>query len=452
MRVKPSNRRSKVKITGDGEGIVSHAGSLLLAELADTLGLTAELSHALAPTRRRRSAHDPGQVLIDCAVTLADGGDCLADLKVLRQQPDVFGPVASDATAWRVLDSVDAQAMERIAPARAAARARAWAAGVRPGWIVLDIDATLLTAHSDKEQAAPTYKRGFGFHPMLCFLDGTNEALSGILRPGNAGSATAADHIDVLDQALAQLPVKTTKQDPQAGEWMLVRGDSAACSHDFLDAARERGVEYSVGFTLTADVRDAVLAVPEKRWIEAITQDPNEIREDAWVAEITESLDLSGWPEGTRAIARREVPHPGAQLTFTDADGHRFQVFITDSPEADIAFLEARHRGHARIEDRIRVGKDSGLRNLPFHDYSRNQAWMLIVLIGLDLVAWTQKLCLDGPLAVAEPKRLRYALWHTAGRLVRSGRRLTLRLAATWPWTGQLVAAFTRLRALAATG
>lgn len=447
--MKPTIGRRAIKVTGDGDGVVSHAGSLLLVEVADRLGLGASFTQATAPSRRRRSAHDPGAVLVDLAVMLADGGDCLTDLKVLRQQPEIFGAVASDATAWRVLDAVDAAAIERIDVARAQARARAWTAGIRPEQIVLDIDATLVSAHSDKEHAAPTYKRGFGFHPLLCFLDGTNEALAGILRPGNAGSSTAADHITVLDRALAQLPVATVTSDPDAGEPMLVRGDSAACSHDFLDAARARGVGFSVGFTLTADVRAAVLDVPDEAWIHAITQSPGEIREGAWVTEITASLNLSAWPTGTRAIARRERPHPGAQLTFTDADGHRFQVFITDSPGLDIAYLEARHRGHARIEDRIRVAKDSGLRNLPFHDFARNQAWMLAVLIGLDLVAWTQALCLDGELAAAEPKRLRYALLHTAGRLVRSGRRVTLRLAATWPWTQHLVDAFTRLRATA---
>lgn len=220
MQMKRNSQRPRVNITGDGDGVVSHAGSLLLVEMADRLGLRAALAQATAPTRQRRSAHDPGSVLVDLAVMLADGGDCLTDLKVLREQPDMFGAVASDATAWRVLDAIDDAAIERIGVARAATRARAWGAGSRPPQIVLDIDATLITAHSEKEHAAPTYKRGFGFHPLLCFLDGTNEALSGILRPGNAGSSTATDHIDVLDQALAQLPVRTTEQDPHAGEPM----------------------------------------------------------------------------------------------------------------------------------------------------------------------------------------------------------------------------------------
>lgn len=448
MRVNSSSRRSKVKVTADGTGVVAHAGSLLLVEMADAVGLRDGLSEAMAPTRQRRSAHDPGDVLVDVAVMLADGGDSLSDLKVLREQPELFGEVASDPTAWRVIDSVDEQALERMAAARARARARAWKAGVRPGWIVLDFDSTLLTAHSDKEQAAPTWKRGFGFHPLLCFLDQTDEALSGMLRPGNAGAGTAADHVAVLDQALEQLPVKTKTQDPEHGEWMLARSDSAGCTHEFLDALRARAIEFSVGFTMTEDVREAILDLPKRAWVEAITQDPAEIREGAWVAEITDRIDLSAWPQGTRAIVRREIPHPGAQLTFTDVDGHRFQVFITDSTDPDLAYLEARHRGHARIEDRIRNGKDSGLRNLPFFEFARNQVWLALVLMGLDLVAWTQTLCLDGELATAEPKRLRYTLWHCAGRLVRSGRRVWLRLQASWPWSEALAAAFCKLRAL----
>lgn len=448
LQVKPNTQRPCIEVTGDGTGIVGHAGGLVLAELAQRIGLAGGLSAALEPTRRRRSAHDPGRVLVDLAVMLADGGDCVSDLKVMREQPGVFGHVASDATAWRVLDAIDDAAGKRIGMARAKARAAAWAAGARPSWIVLDIDSTLITAHSDKQRAAPTYKRGFGFHPILCFLDQTNEALAGILRPGNAGSGTAADHIDLLDQALEQLPVTTKTADPHGGEWMLVRGDSAACSHEFLDAVRARGVEFSVGFTLTEAVRDAVLKVPEKRWVPAITQDPEQEREGAWVAEITDALGLAGWPEGSRVIVRRERPHPGAQLSFTDADGHRFQAFVTDSPDPDIVFLEARHRGHARVEDRIRTAKDSGMRNLPFGEYARNQAWLMLVLLGADLVAWCQRLLLDGELRVAEPKRLRYALWHCAGRLVRTGRRIILRLQDTWPWTAQLVAAFDRLRAI----
>jgi len=271
---------------------------------------------------------------------------------------------------------------------RAAARRQAWAAGARPpkDFIVLDFDATLVTPHSEKEQAAPTYKRGFGHHPLMCFADATGEALAGLLRPGNAGSNTAADHVGVLDAALAQLPVKTKKADPENGEWMLARADSAGATHGFVDALRERGLEFSIGFAMDEAVREAVLGLGESAWVEAIHQDM-EVREGAGVAGITAHLDLSAWPEGTRAIVRREEPHPGAQLSFTDVDGHRFQVFICDSTDADLSYLEARHRGHARVEDRIRNAKQTGLMNFPCHDFENNAAWLAVVLMGLPSIA-----------------------------------------------------------------
>jgi DDE family transposase len=447
VQVNHSRARSRIRVTADGEGIVSHAGALLLAELADRLGLTTGLAEAMAPTRRRRSAHDPGKVLADLAVAIADGADCLADLAVLRANTAVFGPVASDPTAWRVVASVDRARLEAVNAARAAARARAWKAGVRPGWIVLDLDSTLVTAHSEKEHAAPTYKHGFGFHPVVCYLDGTGEALAGMLRPGNAGSNTAADQLRVVDDALAQLPVATRAADPEGGEWMLVRADSASATHGFVDGLRTRGLEFSIGFPLTADVARAVVCVPERAWTPAITQDCD-LREGAECAELTDLLDLSSWPRGTRAICRREDPHPGAQLTFSDASGHRFQVFVTDSSDPDLAYLEARHRGHARVENRIRAAKDSGLSNLPLRTFASNEVWLALVLMAADLVAWAQRLCLGDEFVSAEPKRLRYALWHAAGRLVRTGRRTILRLAGSWPWAEALAAAFRRLRAL----
>src|SRR6516165_2141573 len=303
------------------------------------------------PTRQRHRGHDPGVVLTQLAVALVDGGECVSDLRVLRDQPDLFGAVASTPTASRTLYAIDAAVLDDIANARAAARAAAWRAGMRPANIVLDFDATLVTSHSDKEQAAPTYKHGFGFNPLLCFLDGTGEALAGMLRPGNANPGTAADHVALLDAALAQLPVATRAADPQGGEGMLARSDSAGCSHAFVNALRERGVEFSIGFPLSEDIRVAILALRKRQWSEAIDQS-GQVREAAWVAELTGTVDLSGWPAGTRLIVRKEEPHPGAQFSLFDADGYRYQTFICDSADADIAYLEARHRGHARVEER----------------------------------------------------------------------------------------------------
>ena len=437
-------RKTTLQVLADDSAVVSRAGSVLLVELADRVGLTDALGVAMAPTRRRVSAHDPGRVVRDLVVMLADGGDCLSDLGVLRDQAGLFGAVASDSTAFRVIDSIDAACLERIRVARAGARERAWAFGARPGEIVLDIDSTLVTSHSDKQGAAPTYKRSFGFHPMLCYLGG--EPLAGVLRPGNAGANTAIDHIGVLADALDQLPeaVREATSIP-----MLVRTDSAGCTHGFLEAATQMECSFSASMPIDERSREVIIAVAESAWTPAIRQDGAD-REGAWVAELTD-LDLTGWPAGSRAICRRERPHPGAQLSFTDADGHRFQVLLTNQ-EGDPVALEARHRARARVEDAIRAAKDTGLSNLPFRDFAANAAWMELVLIAQDLLSWAQALLLEGDLARAEPKRLRYRLLHTAGRITRSGRRIRLHLPARWPWTHALTHAFSRLRALPAPG
>jgi hypothetical protein len=305
--------------------------------------------------------------------------------------------------------------------------------------VILDLDATLVTAHSDKEHAAGNYKHGFGFHPLLCYEATSEEALAGILRPGNAGANTAADHISVLEAAVEQLPEQAR------GPGLLVRADSGGATHAFLDEVVARRFRFSVGFDLTEPVREAILAVPEQAWRPALTQ-AGEPREGAAVAEL--ALDLSRWPHGSRAICRRERPHPGAQLSFSDHNGYRFQVFISNQQGGRIERLEQLHRQHALVEDRIRCGKDTGLQNLPFRGFQPNAAWLELVLCAQDLLAWTKRLLLEGELARCEPKRLRYRLLHVAGRLTRHARRLRLHLPRGWAWGEALLQAFARLRAL----
>jgi hypothetical protein len=444
LRVQATNCASSFEVTTDGVGVVGHAGAALLRELADRLGLTTALDWHQAGGRRR---HRDAAVLRDLAVLLADGGDCLSDLAVLRDQPALFGPVASTPTAWRVIERAgqDPDGLARLRAARAHARARAWAAGGDPDveLLIVDADATLVLAHSEaKEGAAGTYKHTFGFAPLLAYLDrgqAPGEPLAGLLRPGNASPGAAGDLMELVDLALAQLPADERP--------VLIRSDSAGASTRLAWHLRERGIGFTLGMQIDAHVREAILAQPEPAWTSAVEPD-SQVRAGAEVCELTGWIDLHTWPPGTRLLCRREDAHPGAQLRFSDHDGHRFQVFLTDQTDPDLARLELRHRQRARVEDRIRAAKATGLANLPFDRWRRNSVWLELVLAAQDLTCWTQALLLNGPLAVAEPKTLRYRLLHVAARIVRHARRLILRLQASWPWAVELAGAFARLRAL----
>jgi len=431
--------------------------------LADRVGLTGELSRAL----RRRSftpVHDRGRVLVDVAVMLADGGEAIADIDVLRHQSSVLGPVASPPTVWRALDELTPAAMKRIATARAKVRRHVWAQletlpasrvaeGDLGDVVVLDVDATLVTAHSDKDQADVTFKKTFGFHPLGVWCDNTTEMLAIKLRAGNAGSNTAADHIEVLGQAIAQIPAGYRKK-------LLVRADGAGASHDLVDwltdqnQVRGRSVEYSVGFPITERVREAIKLIPKTAWTPAIDA-TGEIREHGDVVELTGLLDLPGWPAGMRIIVRREHPHPGAQLSLFEAtDGWRYQAVATNTvhrPGQQLAFLEARHRAHARVEDRIRHAKDSGIGRFPSREFAINQAWTLLTAIAADLTAWTRLLAFTGDaavLAACEPKALRYRFLHVPARLVHGARRRQLRIPESWPWVTAIVAVFANIAAI----
>jgi Transposase DDE domain group 1 len=463
---KRSGRYPRLTVDGHGSSVVPNAGAVLLVRTAEAAGLDAALSRALERWRRPLARHDPGKVLLDLAVSLAVGGDCLADLAQLRTAPEVFGSVASDPTVSRLIDTLAADtpaALAAIASAQAAARARAWAlAGehapdhatdaARP--LVIDVDATLVTAHSEKESAAPTFKRGFGFHPLWAFVDhgpdGTGEPLAFGLRAGNAGSNTVIDHIAVLRAALAQLPGGR-----RPGKNVLIRIDGAGGTHELLAWLTRRRLSYSVGFSLPGDlasIQQTLAAIPDGAWAPAYDAD-RQIRPGAFVAEVTGLFDLSSWPPGMRLIVRKERPHPGAQLRITDLEGHRITAFVTNTTRGQVADLELRHRRRARAEDRIRCAKDTGLANLPLHDFTQNQIWCAIVALAGDLLAWMQTLALtEHPARRWEPKRLRLRLLSIAGRLAASGRRRWLHLPATAPCTNLALDALHRLDALAAPG
>ncbi|KUN33792.1 transposase [Streptomyces olivochromogenes] len=435
--------------------MVSQAGGVLLVETVRKSGLDAAMSAALAPWRRPRAVHDPGKILLDLALAVALGGDCLSDIGVLRAEPALFGLVASDPTVSRLVDTLAGagpRALAAIRRSRAEVRQRVWrlAGADAPDadrQVIVDIDGVLVVAHSEKQDATATWKKTFGHHPLIAFVDhgpgGSGEPVSALLRPGNAGSNTAADHVTTTKLALAQLP-----KHHRRGRSTLIRTDSAGGTHDFLDwlTSRGRWLSYSVGMTITDAVHHAVLQIPETAWTPAVETD-GQPRDGAWVAELAGDV-LKGWPTGMRLIVRKERPHPGAQLRFTDADGMRLTCFATNTTGTTIAALELRHRQRARAEDRIRAARDTGLRNLPLHHTSSNQLWLEIVQLALDLLAWMPMLALTGPARRWEPKKLRFRLFSAAARLVTTGRQRILRLGVHWPWTHVITDALTRLQAL----
>ncbi|MGN6090136.1 MAG: IS1380 family transposase, partial [Actinomycetales bacterium] len=464
-QVKATGSRPKIVVAGGGRGVVSRAGTRLLADLADITGLADGFGDALAPLRQRRSGHDPGRVALDMAVMLADGGEAIADIDVLRHQSSVLGPVASPPTVWRTLKQVSPGRLKKIAAARTRVRRHVWAqlrdgvpasrvAGTDLGEVIaIDIDATIVVAHSEKEHAAATFKQTFGYHPLGAWCDNTGEFLAATLRSGNAGSNTTADHIEVLTEAIGQIPGTHRNK-------LLIRCDGAGASHGLLDwltdqgKVRGRSVEYSVGFAITEKLREAIDLVPKQIWTPAVDADGG-IREGGDVAELTSLIDpalMAKWPAGMRIIVRRERPHPGAQLSlFEERDGWRYQAFATNTNLGQLAFLEARHRAHARVEDRIRHAKDSGLGRFPSREFAINQVWLLLVQIAADLTAWTRLLALTGDaktLSLCEPKALRYRFLHVPARLTHSARRRRLRIPPSWPWAAAIVAVFANIAAI----
>jgi Transposase DDE domain group 1 len=378
--VKGTSWSQGLSVTADGDGVVPLAGAVSVRLLAERVGLTQSLSAALS-RRSFSPVHDRGQVWVDVATMLTAGGEAISDIDTLRQQAPLLGPVASAPTVWRALDEATPAVQKWVEKARAKVRRHVWGllpelpasnvAGIDLGeMVVLDVDATLVTSHSEKEQAAATFKGGFGFHPLGVWCDNTHELLAVMLRPGNAGSNHAGDHIDVLTRAIAQVPAAYRRR-------LLVRADGAGATHELLDwltaqgQVRGRRLEYSVGFpTKNTALTSAITAVPEQAWAPAITAD-GEVRDGADVAEITGLLDLRRWPTGMRVIVRRERPHPGAQLSLLEeADGWRYQAFATNTGSGQLGFLEARHRAHARVEDRIKAAKDTGLGRFPSREYT----------------------------------------------------------------------------------
>jgi hypothetical protein len=436
-----------------GRGVINHAGASAVRLLADRTGLTGGLSRAL--TRRGFTpVHDRGRVLADTAVLIADGGRVLSDMATLRDQAQLYGPVASDPTLWRTLDEIGEPQRRKIARVRAKTREHVWSliakrhGRIPPSkvadrdlgkTIVVRLDASLVISHSDKEWASGTYKGTWGHHPLMAWCDNTGESLALLLRKGSAGSNTVADHIEVLDEAITQVPARYRRD-------LLITVDGAGASHGLIDhvttlnASPQRRVRYSIGWDLGARERAAIGRVPARAWDHVLdTGGRPRGLDEAGVVELTALLrehpdgdQLENWPADLRVICRREKPHPGAQLSlFEQIDGWRYQLLATNNPGATAQFLEARHRPHARVEDRIRCGKETGLGHLPSASIEINRAWCVAATIAADLLCWLRLLCLDGPLAKAEPKTLRYRLLHTAARIVRGQRKRKIKIPRT---------------------
>ena len=436
-----------VRVTGGGDQVAAHGGLFVLGRFADGLGLGEALSAVVAPGGERAPVHDRGKVLVHALLMLAGGGEACSDIEHLRAQPVLFGQVASDSTLYRTLRGLGPEAVRSLLAAVASVRGAVWerrgdTAGSAA--VVLDIDSTLVEVHSEnKAGAAAHFKAGFGFHPMLCATS-DGEPLSIMLRRGNAAANNIADHIDVLDAAVAQLPEAVAAGHCASGgapapRQVQLRVDAAGCSTQIAQACRQRNIE----FFMTARSNDEVTtAIDHNRfdrdtWQPALGSD-GEPSERAQVRELTDSVDLEGWPERTRFIARREPLHPGAQRTLFDSELWRYRGFYTDA-DGNPAQLDAHMRAHARIENTIAALKDSGLKRMPFSDFDTNAAWTQLVALSMALVRWFQQLRLRGPLAQAAPKRLRWQLWHAPARIVRSSRKWTLRLLHWWPATAQLL-------------
>ena len=465
-----------LRVTAEDGALVGHAGAVLLRKLADQAGLTGALGSALARAGKFPLI-DRGIALVSLAVAIVLGATSLSDIALLAHQEPVFGNAPSDTTVRRTLELADPRTLDKIARARAAVRAHVWsliaatpagfpwlaiAGKVLAGWLVIDLDGTLITARSDKEGAAPTFKMGYGFHPLGAWCANTAESLAMLLRSGNAGSNTFTDHLAVLTAAIRQIPARMRSR-------LLVRVDGAGTSHELIThllslSSRRRTMLFTCGWAITEADEQAIRLLPAAAWQAAVDQD-GVVQEDKHVAEITHLLTRAGnWPAGLRWIVRRTKPsrRQAKNLTaFERATGWRYSIICTNIPGTGITgvpgahhpqFIDVLHRQHAVVEDGVRAAKSMGLRNLPSKTWVVNCGWVLAANIAADLSAWCRLLglydCDD--LKDAEPDTLRYRLLSLPARLVRHARARVLKLSRTWPWKEAFLVCWHRLCALPA--
>lgn len=454
-----ANSTRNVKVEAGGDQVAGHTGLHALGWFADRMGVGEGLSRAVGYEGPGFPIHDRGRILVQAMLMLAGGGESCADIESLRPQDRLFESVCSDSTLYRTFTrTLDEKALADARDAMTGIRSRVWARKPQVGGVapkILDIDSSLVDVHSENKQgAAPTYKKGYGFHPLFVFADATGEPLAAKLRPGNAAPNDTADLLEVIDEAVSQLPAEAAAghrrgDDPDlVGVEVVVRSDSAG-ENTFAEGCRKR----NLGFQTVARKKMAVSAAisvandDPGRWQPAVNQDGSRVEDDddgdpkSEVCEVTDLVDLSMWPEDTRLIIRREPLHPGAQQTLFDHLDYRFWGHYTDQ-KGTPAELDRQMRAHAHVEDHIQRLKDSGLERFPFTSFEANQAWVQVVSWAAVLVAWFQLLCLTGELARAKPKRLRWTLWHAPARIIRTARQDILRILDGWPTTTDLLAAY----------
>ncbi len=458
-----------LEFTGDDDRLIGHAGALPLRLLAERAGLRAGLSAAM----RRRGfdpVYDRGQVLVDLALTLVLGGEAISDFQGLRHLAPVTGPVPSTPTVWRALNEAGDLQLARVNTAVTGFRRHWWSIlAARPegfpwlrvagreltGITVVDLDASIVFAASEKENSQPTYKGGTGFCPNLAACDNTGDMLAIDPRPGGATSNCAADNIALLDLAVSRLPGPYRRR-------MLIRLDGAGFSHDLLEhIASGGGVggrtwEFSVGWSCADKEMDAIERLPGAAWTGGIGQD-GEPADDTFVADLTGLLDLGAWQEkipGLRILVRDEPLHPRYRKRATEREkelGRRYQLIATNTRHGQISWLDARHRSHVHVENNVKQAKDLGLNRWPSRRWAVNVAWTQIVVLAANLLACFRHLALPaGELRDAAPKLLRYRLFHLPARLTRGQRKRWLHLRADWPWTSDLISAWRAVKALPA--
>ncbi|MDO5745996.1 MAG: IS1380 family transposase [Micrococcaceae bacterium] len=458
-----------VPVSLSGQLLVSHAGLNVLSSFVDATGFGALCEDRFSQFVPERAVHRPGRILGSLAVMLAGGGEHVSDLDVLRNSPGLFGQVPSNATVSRFVERAADQpeAFDHgFTTLSRRLRSRIWeAAGTRnPAALatrldplMIDIDATLVAVHSEKEHSAGTYKGGYGFAPMVASIDygkenGTGEILAAMLRPGNKTANNANDHITVLAEALAQLP--DTLHDEHGNldtERILVRTDSAGASREFLHHLHSLGLQFSTSFALPVPNERFIHWINDKEhWEPALDQHGNQ-RHDAWVIDATKVIELKDYPSGTRLYLRAEPLHPGAKASLFDVDGHRVTAFLTNAPRFNVAFLDARHRARARCENRIKTLKNTGLGKLPFNAFAANQLWAHLAVLAVNLVSWVQLVVFPaGHVAgVWDMKRWRYRVFSIAGKLISSARQKRLLIPQSAPEASlftELLEGTTRLR------